>query len=179
MDWTILLWVLGLIAVAVVAIPIIASTKPDTFRIERHSTINAPPEKVFPLINDFRQWTQWSPWEKKDPALRRNYSGAPSGKGSVYEWEGNKNVGKGRMEIIESTAPSQIVIDLRFISPFKAHNAAEFTFTPTGNATMVNWAMTGPNVFMSKVMSTFVNFEKMVGKDFEQGLANMKAAAER
>jgi uncharacterized protein YndB with AHSA1/START domain len=87
MDWTILLWVLGLIAVAVVAIPIIASTKPDTFRIERHSTINAPPEKVFPLINDFRQWTQWSPWEKKDPALKRNYSGAPSSKGSIYEWQ--------------------------------------------------------------------------------------------
>jgi uncharacterized protein YndB with AHSA1/START domain len=179
MFWTIVMWIVGLAAVAVVAILIIASAKPDTFRIERRININAPPEKIFPLLNDFHAWTQWSPWEMKDPALKRSYSGAASGKGSVYEWEGNKNVGKGRMEISDSVAPSKLLIDLHFLSPFEARNTAEFTLVPSGNATTVNWAMYGPSLFMSKVMSTVMNMDKMVGKDFEQGLANMKAAAER
>jgi uncharacterized protein YndB with AHSA1/START domain len=179
MIWTIVMWIVGLAAVAVVAILIIASAKPDTFRIERRIGINAPPEKVFPLINDFHTWTQWSPWETKDPALKRSYSGATSGKGSVYEWEGNKNVGKGRMEIAESTPSSKVLIALHFLSPFEANNTAEFTLTHGGEATIVNWAMYGPSPFMSKVMSTVMNMDKMVGKDFEQGLANMKAAAER
>jgi uncharacterized protein YndB with AHSA1/START domain len=179
MIWTIVMWIVGLAAVAVVAILIIASSKPDTFRIERRIGINAPPEKIFPLINDFQAWTQWSPWEKKDPAHKRSYSGATSGKGSVYEWEGNKNVGKGRMEIAESTPPSKVLIDLNFLSPFEANNTAEFTLTPGGEATIVNWAMYGPSLFMNKVMSTVMNMDKMVGKDFEQGLVNMKAAAER
>ncbi len=179
MFWTIAMWVAGVALVAVAIILIIASTRPDTFRIERRIAINAPPEKIFPLLNDFRAWTKWSPWENKDPALKRDYSGAATGKGAVYGWEGNKNVGKGRMEILESVQPSKLVIDLRFISPFQAHNTAEFTLTPDGNVTTVNWAMHGPNVFVSKVMSVLMNFDKMVGKDFEQGLANMKAAAER
>jgi uncharacterized protein YndB with AHSA1/START domain len=179
MIWTILMWVGGLVALAIVVILIIALSKPDTFRFERSIVVNAPPEKIFPLINDFRSWTQWSPWEKKDPALKRTYSGAATGKGSVYEWEGDKNVGKGRMEIAESSPPSKIVIGLHFISPFEANNTAEFTLTPSGNATTVNWAMYGPNLFMGKVMSTFMSMDKMVGKDFEAGLANMKAAAEK
>jgi uncharacterized protein YndB with AHSA1/START domain len=176
---TIALWIIGLVAVAVVIILIIASTKPETFRIERSIAIKAPPEKIFPLINDFHAWPQWSPWENKDPALKRQYSGAAAGKGSIYEWEGNKNVGKGRMEITESVPTSRILIDLHFISPFQADNIAEYTLTPSGDTTTVNWAMYGPNRFMGKVMSTVMSMDKMVGKDFEQGLANMKAAAER
>jgi carbon monoxide dehydrogenase subunit G len=179
MIWTIVMWIVGLAAVAVAAILIVASAKPDTFRIERRISIKAPPEEIFPLINDFHAWTQWSPWERKDPALKRSYSGATSGKGSIYEWEGNKNVGKGRMEIAESRPSSKVLVDLYFLSPFAANNTAEFTLTPGGEATTVNWAMYGPSLFVSKVMSTVMNMDKMVGKDFEQGLVNMKAAAER
>ena len=175
----ILIGIVVLLAVAIAAILIIASTKPDTFRIERSIVINAPPEKVFPLVNDFTAWPAWSPWEKKDPALKRDRSGPPSGKGSVYAWEGNKQVGKGRMEIIESTPPSRVLIKLDFISPFEAHNTADFTFSPEAGGTTVTWAMFGPNIFMSKVMSTIMSMDKMVGKDFEEGLRNMKAAAER
>ena len=179
MLWTIVMWIIGLAVAGIVVILIIASTKPDTFRIERHININAPPEKIFALLDDFHAWTQWSPWERKDPALKRSYSGAATGRGAVYEWEGNKNVGKGRMEISDSVPPSRLLVDLHFVSPFEARNTAEFTLTPVGNATTVNWAMYGPNVFMSKVMGTVMNMDKMIGKDFEQGLANMKAVAER
>ncbi len=179
MFWTIAMWVAGVAVVAVAIILIVASTKPDTFRIERRIAINAPPEKIFPLLNDFHNWRQWSPWEKMDPNLKRTYSGADSGRGAVYEWEGNKKVGQGRMEIIESLPSSKVLIDLRFIKPFQANNTAEFTIGPAAGATTVNWAMQGPNVFIGKVISAVCNMDKMVGKDFEQGLANMKAAAER
>ena len=180
MDWTIVLWILGVLIAAVAVILIIASTKPDTFRVERRTTINAPPEKIFPLLNDFHEWPKWSPWEKKDPNMRRMHSGMPSGKGAIYAWEGDKNVGKGSMEILESTPPSRLLIALNFLAPWQAKNQVEFTLAPSGaGATNVNWAMTGQNVFMGKVMSTVMNIDKMVGKDFEQGLANLKAAAER
>jgi uncharacterized protein YndB with AHSA1/START domain len=179
MDWTIVMWVLGLLAAAVAAILIIAATKPDSFRVERRIVINAPPEKVFPLINDFHAWPVWSPWERKDPAMRRTHSGAPSGKGAVYAWEGNKNVGHGRMEIMESSPPSRVAIQLDFLKPFEAHNIAEFSLDPGNGTTVVIWAMHGPNHFCAKLMGTVMSMDKMVGKDFEQGLANMKAAAER
>ena len=175
-----ILMVMGVaLVVAVAVILIIASTKPDSFRIERRIAIKAPPEKIFPLINDFHAWPVWSPWEKKDPTMKRTHSGAPSGNGSVYEWEGNKNVGKGRMEITESSPSSKVVIKLDFLSPFEAHNTAEYTLTPNGDTTTVVWAMYGPNLFIGKVMSTVMSMDKMVSKDFEAGLANMKAAAER
>lgn len=179
MFWNIVIGIAVILAIVVVGVLIIASTKPDTFRVERRIAIKAPPEKVFALINDFHAWPLWSPWEKKDPALKRTYSGASAGKGSIYAWEGNSQVGKGRMEITESTPSSRILIALDFIAPFEAHNTADFMLTPESGGTTVVWAMYGPAIFMSKVMTTFISMDKMVGKDFEQGLANMKAAAEK
>src|SRR5215467_6725972 len=167
--------VLGIVIALVL---IMAVTKPDTFRVERAATVNAPAEKVFPLISDFHQWLKWSPWEGRDPALKRTYGGADRGKGAVYAWEGNKNVGSGRMEILEASSPSKIVIKLDFFKPFEAHNTAEFTILPQGNATNLNWVMHGPAPFMSKVMQVFMNMDRMIGKDFETGLANLKTISE-
>lgn len=177
-----MLTILGVIVILLALLVIYASTTPDNFRVERATVINAPPEKVFGLINDFHRWPAWSPWEKMDPDLKRSYSGSPSGTGSVYEWLGNNKVGQGRMEITSATPPSKILIKLDFLKPFKAHNTAEFTLQPTsataGGTTNVTWAMFGPRPFMVKVMGVFMSMDKMVGKDFERGLANMKAAAE-
>lgn len=167
------------LVLAIAFVLVLAATKPDTFRIERSATINAPPEKIFAVLSDFRRWTGWSPWENKDPAMKRSYSGADRGKGAVYGWEGDKNVGTGRMEIVEANTPSKLVIKLDFLKPFEAHNTAEFTMLPQGNATSVHWVMHGPSNFMSKVMHVFMNIEKMVGKDFEAGLANLKRLTEK
>src|SRR5262249_36623789 len=172
---TIAIVVAGLVA----ALLIFAATKPDTFRVERTTTVNAPPQKIFPLINDFHNWSSWSPYEKLDPAMKRTYSGAPNGKGAVYEWDGNRNVGKGRMEIIDTAPPSEIKIKLDFIQPFEGHNVAEFTLTPNADSTNVTWTMHGPNSFLGKLMSVFFSVEGMVGNDFETGLANLKAVAEK
>ena len=155
-----------------------AATRPDAFRVQRSTRIKAPPEKVFALIDDFHQWTAWSPWEKIDPALNRSYSGATSGKGAVYAWKGNSKVGEGRMEILQSSPSSKILIKLDFLKPFEGHNTAEFTLESKGGFTDVTWAMYGPNRYVAKVMSLFFSMEKMVGGSFEEGLANMKAAAE-
>jgi uncharacterized protein YndB with AHSA1/START domain len=168
------------LVLAIVVILILAAMKPDTFRVERKAAISAPTEKLFALISDFHQWRSWSPWENRDPELKRSYSGAERGKGAVYGWEGNKNVGSGRMEILEAS-PSQIVIKLDFLKPFEAHNQAEFTLTPQGDATNVGtevtWAMHGPAPFVSKMMQVFMNMDKMIGRDFEAGLANLQKAA--
>jgi len=170
--------VLLVVAVVIAAVLIYAATRPDSFRIERSASIQAPPEKIFPHVNDYRAWTAWSPWERIDPALKRSYSGPPSGKGAAYAWEGNKNVGSGSMEITESVAPSKIAMRLDFLKPFEAHNTTEFTFVPQGGATTVHWAMHGPSPFVSKLMGIFFNMDRMVGGQFEQGLANLKAIAE-
>jgi uncharacterized protein YndB with AHSA1/START domain len=167
------------VAIAIAIVLIVAATKPDTFSVQRATTVRAPPEEIFPSINDFHQWATWSPWEDKDPAMKRTYSGTGSGKGAVYAWDGNKNVGTGRMEILEVSAPSKIVIKLDFFKPFEAHNTAEFTMLPQGDGTSLTWLMHGPAPFMSKVMQVFVNMDKMVGKDFEAGLAKLKKLAER
>lgn len=171
--------ILGLIVIAILAILAIAATKPATFSIRRTTDVAAVPEAIFPLINDFRNWRDWSPWEALDPDLKRKMSGAESGRGAVYEWEGNKKVGSGRMEITEVTAPTKVVIKLDFLKPFEAHNLARFTMEPQNGKTRLNWEMTGPSPFMSKVMQVFMNFDKMVGTDFEKGLASLKAIAER
>jgi uncharacterized protein YndB with AHSA1/START domain len=168
-----------ILLVAIAAVLVLASRKPDTFRIERAVTIKAPPDRIFALINDFRNWTSWSPWEKMDPALKRSYGGAPAGPGAVYEWEGNKKVGKGRMEIVDAVPSRAVTIKLDFLKPFEAHNIAAFTLAPQGDATLVTWAMHGPLPYIGKVMHVFMNMDRMVGKDFEAGLANLKAAAER
>ncbi|HTF86138.1 MAG TPA: SRPBCC family protein [Cellvibrio sp.] len=170
---------IALIIIALIAILlIVAATKPDQFRVERTVTINASPEQIFPLINDFRQWTQWSPWEKKDPHMQRHYSDNTSGTGATYAWEGDNNVGHGRMEITESVPYTNIGIALHFIKPFTAHNTATFTLTPTDNGTQVAWIMEGPSPFISKLMQVFISMDKMVGKDFEAGLQQMKTVAE-
>jgi uncharacterized protein YndB with AHSA1/START domain len=167
------------LAVVVAAILIFATTKPDSFSVQRTATIKAPPEKIFPLINDYRSWMSWSPWEKKDPAMKRTYSGAASGKGSVYEWEGNKEIGQGRMEIAEVSPPSHVAIDMHFIKPFDSFSTAEFTLQPKGDSTDVTWSMHGPNAYISKIITIFVSMDKMIGKEFETGLANLKTIAER
>ena len=173
--------IIGAIVVVVIAgILIYAATKPDSFRVQRVVLINAPPDKVFPLINDLKAWPVWSPYEKKDPAMKRTYGAVTAGKGATYAWEGNKDVGQGSMEILEST-PQKIVIKLDFLKPFEAHNMAEFLLAPrsaaTGGTTDVTWAIYGPSPYMSKVVSTFMDLDKMIGRDFEQGLADLKAAA--
>jgi uncharacterized protein YndB with AHSA1/START domain len=171
------------LAVAIAIVLIIASAKSTTFRVQREAVMKAPPERIFPLISNFHQWTGWSPWENKDPAMKRTYEGAESGKGAVYAWDGNKNVGSGRMEILEASSPSKIAIKLDFFQPFEGHNTAEFTMLPqngaAGPTTDVNWVMHGPAPFMHRVMQVFMDFDKMIGKDFEAGLASLKSLAEK
>ncbi len=167
------------LAIAIAIVLILAATKPDTFSVQRATMVKAPPEKIFPLINDFHQWGTWSPYENKDPAMKRTYSGAASGKGAVYAWDGNKNVGSGRMEILDASVPTKIVIKLDFFTPFEGHNTAEFTMLPQGDATSVTWLMHGPAPFMSKIMQVFINMDRMIGKDFEIGLANLKRLTEK
>jgi uncharacterized protein YndB with AHSA1/START domain len=172
---TILLVVILLVA----AVLIFAATRPDMFRVQRSASIKAPPEKIFPLINEFDRWGAWSPYEKRDPAMKRTRSGPSSGKGAVYGWEGNSQVGSGRMEITDTAPPSRVVIKLDFLKPFEAHNTAEFTLEPKGDATNVTWAMYGPANYVSKLMGVFMNMDSMIGKDFETGLANLKSIAEK
>ena len=171
------------IAIVVVLLIVVvlglAATKPDTFAVERETTINAPREKVFALINDFHQWGAWSPWEKIDPAMKRTFSGSPSGPGAIYEWSGNSAAGAGAMQITGATAPSNVEIKLDFTKPFESHNITDFTIDSTAAGTHVKWNMHGPNQFISKIMAVFVSMDKMIGPDFDSGLANLKVAAEK
>lgn len=165
--------------VAAAAVVAYASTRPDSFSVQRSASIKAPPEKIFSLINDYRSWPQWSPYENRDPEMKRTYSGAATGKGTKYAWEGNRQVGSGEMEIIDTAPPRKVLIKLDFIKPFEAHNVAEFTLEPQGETTNVTWAMHGPVPLFGKVMHMVMDIDKMVGTDFAAGLANMKAAAEK
>src|SRR6185295_14327723 len=140
------------VVIAIAGILIYAATKPDSFRVQRVVLINAPPDKVFPLINDFKAWPAWSPYEKKDPAMKRTYGAVTAGKGATYAWEGDKNVGQGSMEVLEASPPRKFVIKLDFVKPFEAHNTGEFLLEPKGDATSVTWAIYGPSPFMSKVI---------------------------
>jgi uncharacterized protein YndB with AHSA1/START domain len=167
-----------LLAAAILVVLILASRKPDTLQVQRSTSIKAAPEKIFPLINDFHAWRAWSPYEDRDPDLQRSFSGANSGKGAVYAWEGNKNVGSGRMEILDAPAPRKVVIQLDFLKPFEAHNTAEFTLVPQGDTTTVTWLMHGPAPLLSKVMQVFMDMDNMIGKDFAAGLANLKRITE-
>ena len=175
-----MLKIIGIVIVVLIAgVLILAATKPDTFRVQRAASIKAPPEKIFALINDFNRWGAWSPWEKKDPAMKRTFGATTTGKGAVYAWEGNKDVGQGRMEIAESVPPSKVALNLDFVKPFEAHNLVEFTLERKGDATNVTWAMQGDTPYFAKIIHVFINMDKMVGKDFETGLANLKTAAEQ
>src|SRR5450756_397567 len=167
------------LAVAIAIVLVLAARKPNSFSVTRAATVEAPPEKIFPLINDFHQWATWSPYEGKDPAMKRSFGGAASGKGAVYAWDGNNNVGSGRMEILDVSVPSKIVIKLDFFRPFEGHNTAVFTLLPQGDATNVTWFMRGPAPFMSRLMQLFINLDRMIGKDFEIGLVNLKRLTEK
>ncbi len=173
--------VIALIALVVVVggLVVYASTQPDDFRVQRTTLVKAPPERIYPLIADLQAWKAWSPWEKKDPKMMRTFSGPQSGVGAAYAWDGDKNVGAGRMEITEATAPARVVLKLEFLKPFEATNAAAFTLSPGPEGTAVNWAMDGKNNILSKVMCLFMDMDKMVGTDFEAGLASLKALAEK
>jgi carbon monoxide dehydrogenase subunit G len=171
-----------IVMIVVFAIVIVlgyAATKPDMFAVERSITINAPPEKIYPLIDDFHNWGAWSPYEKMDPAMKRTLSGADSGRGAIYAWEGNANAGTGRMEITEAKPATKVTIQLDFTKPFAAHNTVDFTLEPSGAATHVTWAMHGANAYMAKVMGLFMNMDRMVGGQFESGLTALKSAAEK
>ena len=155
-----------------------AATRPDSFRVERSADVQAPPEKIFPLINDLHRFADWSPYERKDPDMKRSYGGAPEGVGARYAWDGNKEIGQGNMEIIESSFPSKISMRLVFLEPFEAQNTAEFTLLPQGEFTRVTWAIHGPCPYVSKLMGLIFDMDQMIGKDFEVGLAQLKTLAE-
>ena len=178
-----MLKIIGIIA-AVVALGIVgvlayAATRPDVFTVQRTASIKAPPEKIFPFINDFKQWGVWSPYEKIDPAMKRTYGPKTAGPGATYAWDGNKNIGSGSMEILDAPAPRKVSIKLDFTRPFEAHNIAEFTLVPSGETTNVTWSMRGPVPFFAKIIHVFMDMDKMVGGQFATGLADLKAAAEK
>jgi carbon monoxide dehydrogenase subunit G len=166
------------VAAVIVLFAIVVATRPAKFHIERSTTISAPPENAFAQVNDFHAWAAWSPWEKMDPDMKKAFAGAPAGVGAVYGWSGNDKVGEGRMTIERSEKPSTVAIKLEFMKPFAATNTATFTFARAGEDTKATWAMDGENNFVAKAASMFMDMDKMVGDDFERGLASMKRAAE-
>jgi Polyketide cyclase / dehydrase and lipid transport len=168
-----------IIVVAVAAVLLFAATRPDTFQVQRSASINAAPNKIFPHLNDFTKWGAWSPWEKKDPGMKRNFGNITAGKGATYAWDGNQDVGQGSMEIIESVAPSRLSIRLSFMKPFEARNTVEFALEPKGASTQVTWTMHGPVPYISKIIHLFMDIDRMVGADFESGLGNLKVIAEK
>jgi uncharacterized protein YndB with AHSA1/START domain len=172
----------NLVAVAIVilvaAILIYASTKPDTFHVERSINIKAPPEKIFPLINDFRQWDAWTPYNK-DPAMKKTYSGSESGKGAHFAWEGNKEAGKGEITISDTIPPNKLMFDLHMIKPFEGRNVAAISLNALGDSTNVTWSLDDKHNLMLKTMSLFLNLDNTIGKDFNVGLTRLKAIAEK
>jgi hypothetical protein len=177
-----MLKIIGIVAAAVVVgvivVLLLAARKPDTFQIKRSATISAPPDRIYPLIADFRRWREWSPYETKDPDMKRIYGVITSGKGATYGWDGDKNIGAGRMEITQADAPGKVALKLDFIRPFEAHNTVDFVLAPQGEATLVTWDMRGPVPFFAKIFHVFFNMDKMAGGDFEAGLAKLKSLAE-
>jgi hypothetical protein len=168
-----------IIAIIIIAVLAMAAFRPNEFSVVRSADFHASAGKVFDALNDFKKWRAWSPWEGKDPNLQRNYSGASSGKGAKYAWIGNKQVGEGNMEITRSSPNTSIELDLNFLKPFKASNVTEFTLVPKGDTTKLIWEMRGPTPFMMKIMHVFMDFDKIIGKDFEHGLANLKSIVEK
>ena len=174
----ILLGIVVMLVVLIAVCLVLVMMQPAHYQVERSATINAPAPTVFALVNDFHKWDSWSPWAKMDPAMKQTFEGASAGTGAMYSWAGNSQVGEGRMTIIESRPSDLIRIKLEFIKPFAATNVTDFTFTPSGNSTNVKWTMSGENNFIGKAFSLFMNMDKMIGADFEKGLAQMKTVAE-
>jgi len=168
-----------LVVLAIVVVLLLAATKPRIFRVQRQANVNAGPDKLFPYINDFHKWAEWSPYEKLDPGMKRTFRGNTSGKGAIYEWEGNSKAGKGRMEILESSPSARVSIKLDFIKPFEGHNIAEFVMAPKEGHTEIIWSMQGPAPFVARIFHVFINMDTMIGKDFQAGLNNLKAIAEK
>jgi hypothetical protein len=166
------------IVAAVATVLVLASTKPDSFKVQRSARIYAPPEKIVAALSDFHGWESWSPWERLDPDMKRDYSGPAKGKGAVYAWKGNSKVGEGRMEITE-VAPARVDINLDFLKPFPASNKVNFTLQPKGEGTDVIWSMVGQVPFVAKIFHVFVDMDRMVGQQFETGLANLKTIVEK
>jgi uncharacterized protein YndB with AHSA1/START domain len=175
----ILLAIAALLLIAIAGVFGYAAMQPETFRIARSATIKAPAEKIYPLMSDFRRGMEWSPYEKKDPNMKRTFSGPASGKGAVYDFDGNSEVGAGRLEITDATPPSRVVLRLDMVKPFAASNTIEYSILPKGDGSEVTWAMHGQQPLLARVMCLFFNMDKMVGTDFEQGLANLKTIAEK
>jgi uncharacterized protein YndB with AHSA1/START domain len=150
----------------------------DTYTVERSTTIEAPPDRVYEQIASFHNWRNWSPWEDVDPDLKRTYSGPDSGLGAVYGWSGNRRAGQGRMEIVEATPPSRVQVDLAFEKPWKARNDTWFAIEPQASGSRVTWSMTGQKSFMTRVMGIVKSMDQFLGPDFEKGLARLKATVE-
>jgi Polyketide cyclase / dehydrase and lipid transport len=174
----ILLGILVVVVVLVVVFVCVVALQPSHYHIERSATMNAPAAMVFAQVNDFHKWDAWSPWAKLDPTMKQSYEGAPAGTGAVYSWVGNSQVGEGRMTITDSHPSDLVKIKLEFIKPWAATNATNFSFRPQGNQTAVTWTMDGDNNFVGKAFGLFMNMDKMIGADFEKGLAQMKSVAE-
>jgi hypothetical protein len=165
--------------IIIAAVLLYAATRPNDFVTSRTASIKASSEAIFPLINDFKHWPEWSPYEKLDPQMKRTLSGTDAGKGAAYAWEGNAKAGKGRMEIVNSVPSSLVSLKLDFEKPFRANNSVDFALKPAGDITTVTWAMRGSRPFIAKLMGLFMNFDTLIGKDFEAGLANLKRATEK
>jgi uncharacterized protein YndB with AHSA1/START domain len=166
------------LAVIIVGLLVVVAVQPSQFQVTRTATISAPPPAVFEQVNDLHHWQAWSPWGKIDPTMKETFAGAPAGVGAIYTWSGNSQVGEGRMTITESRPSDLIRLKLEFIRPFAGLCAVEFTFKPEGDHTAVAWSMDGKNNFIAKAVGLFVNCDKMIGGQFEQGLAQMKTVAE-
>jgi uncharacterized protein YndB with AHSA1/START domain len=175
----ILIYVVIALVVVVGALLVYASAKPDTFRVQRSTAINAPAERIFPLIANLKSMNTWNPFVDPDPAIKITYSGPESGKGAAHTWSGNNKVGEGRIEITDAVPSSRVAMQLDMLKPMKAHNAVEFTLKPNGRETAVTWAMSGRQPLLAKLMTIFVDCDRMVGGQFEKGLASLKAIAER
>lgn len=175
----ILLAIAVTLALAITVVLVLATTKPDEYRVERSATIDVPAETVFGLVNDFRRWPEWSPWEDLDPEMSRDFSGPDQGTGAIYAWDGNSDAGAGHMEILESRPPTRVRIELVFERPMSSRNITTFDFQPRDGQTLVNWTMEGANPFPFKVMQVFMDMDTLVGRDFERGLAQLEAAAAR
>jgi hypothetical protein len=171
--------IFAVVAMLIAAILLFAASRPNTIRVQRSIVINAPPAKVFGLINDFHNWSRWAPQDKEDPSMKRTYSGSAQGNGAISDWNSSGNAGKGRMTITDSIPDSRVEIKVDFVKPFDAHNTNEFVLEPAGNSTTVTWTMQGSNLYIMKVMGIFVNMDRMMGKHFETGLNNLKSAAEQ
>jgi uncharacterized protein YndB with AHSA1/START domain len=166
------------LVVIVVVFIVVASMQPSEFSVTRTATISAPPPAVFAQVNDLHKWEEWSPWAKRDPAAKKTYEGPSAGTGAIYRWAGNKEVGEGSLTITESRPNDLIRMKLEFLKPFQATNTVEFTFKPQGDQTLVTWTMMGKNNFIAKVLHLFMDMDKMVGGDFEKGLAQIKSLVE-